>query len=110
MSSSRKGKHETAIIDEEDQVDARFVLADRSPEPLQQRPRARELDAEQWGLLGRHPRPMVHAQFLGLVMDPEFAPAAPFLYDRVAHLSVPRTTVNVNRPCPSGAITSRPCT
>jgi hypothetical protein len=97
MGSSRKGKHETAIIDEEDQVDARFVLADRSPEPLQQRPRARELDAEQWGLLGRHPpggqqgchnrpgfvgcdgRPMMHAQFLGLMVDPEDTPSAGFV-------------------------------
>jgi hypothetical protein len=52
---------------------------------------------------------MVHAQFLGLVMDPELAPAAPFLYDRVAHLSVPRITVKVNWPCPNGVITSRPC-
>ena len=28
------------------------MLPDRSPEPLQQRPRARELDAEQWGCWG----------------------------------------------------------
>src|SRR5260370_15276296 len=44
----------------------------------------------------------------GLVVDPELAPAAPFVYDRVAHLSIPRTTVNVNWPCPNGVITSRP--
>ena len=41
---------------------------------------------------------MVHAQFLGLVVNPELAPAAAFLYDRIARLSVPRTTVNVNWP------------
>jgi hypothetical protein len=48
--SSRKGKHETSIIDEEDQVDGLVALAYRSPEPLQERRRARELDAQQRGL------------------------------------------------------------
>jgi len=52
--------------------------------------------------------PIVHSELLGLMMDPEHAPSAPTLYDRVAHLSVPRTTVNVNWPCPTGVITSRP--
>src|SRR5260370_21698611 len=50
MGSSRKGKHETAIIDEEDQVDSLVALAYRSPEPLPERRRARELDAQPRGL------------------------------------------------------------
>ena len=50
MGSSRKGKHATSIIDEEDQVDGLIALAYRSPEPLQERRRAQELDAQQRGL------------------------------------------------------------
>ncbi len=51
--------------------------------------------------------PIVHSELLGLMMEPEHAPSAPTLYDRVAHLSMPRMTSNVKRP-PSGWITSRP--
>src|ERR1700687_6120207 len=54
MGSSRKGKHETSIIDEEDQVDGLgAALAYRSSEPLQERRRARALDAQQRGLRRR---------------------------------------------------------
>src|SRR6266853_3174301 len=52
--------------------------------------------------------PIVHSELLGLMMEPEHAPSAPTLYDRVAHLSMPRMTSNVKRPPPSGWITSRP--
>ena len=97
MNSSRKGKHETAIIDEEDQVDRLVATTGRAPEPLQDRPRGWVLGVEEGGLQRRDPsrrqqghhhgprvfgqdgRPMMHPQFLGLVVNPEHVPSAGFV-------------------------------
>ncbi len=124
--TSREGKHETPIIDEEDQVDGLVALTDDAPEPLEGGPRARPLDAEPRRLHRRDPPrgqqgndhrpclfggdggPMVHPEFLGLVVDPEDVPATAPVYARIAHLSAPRVTSTVKRPSPRGVMTRRP--
>ena len=124
--SSREGKHGTPIIDEEDQVDGLVVLIHGRPEPLQDGPRARPLEAEprrlqrrdpprgQHGnhhgprLVGRDGGPMVHPELLGFVVHPEHAPSTAVRYARIAHLSAARVTSTVKRPSPSGVMTSRP--
>ena len=85
------------MIDEKDQVDDLVSKRGRAPESLQTRSCGGVLEVEESGLqrrepsggqqshhqgscfVGRDGRPMVHPQFLGLMVNPEDAPSAGFV-------------------------------
>src|SRR6266446_4746515 len=53
--SARQGQHETALIDEEDQVDALTASTGRAPEPMQDGAPGWGLEVEEGGLQRRDP-------------------------------------------------------
>src|SRR5712664_2201825 len=95
--SSRQGKYETSLVDEKNHVDDLVAWTGRAPEPSQDRPPGGVLEVEEGSLqrrdasrgqdghhegprvAGRDGRPMMHAQFLGLMVDPGDTPSAGFV-------------------------------